>query len=102
MEMLLSLRIISKSLSNEDALLSPSKAIPPVIEPSPITATTFLSSPLTLAATAIPIAALMELDACPAVKVSYSLSLGWGNPANPSFFRSVSNCLRRPVKILWI
>ena len=45
-----------------ETLLSPSKASPPLMAPSPITATVCLSSlPVFLAATAIPNAAEMEL-----------------------------------------
>ena len=49
----------------QDALLSPSKANPPDIDASPITATVrrFSSSGVSLAAMAIPRAADMELEA---------------------------------------
>jgi len=31
----------------------------------------------------------MELEACPAMKASYSLSAGFGNPLNPLSLRQV-------------
>ena len=69
MAILLSFRIISRLLGVEEALFNPSKARPPLMEPSPITATTWrLSSPFRAAATAIPNAAEIEFDACPHVK----------------------------------
>ena len=43
------------------ALLSASKAMPAVIAPSPMTATTRRSSPASRAATAMPSAALIEV-----------------------------------------
>ena len=102
MAMLLSFRIINRLLSVEETLFSPSKAKPPLMEPSPMIATTWrLFSPRCLAATAIPNAAEMELDACPQVKVSYSLSLGEGNGRMPFSFRLVWKASRRPVNILW-
>ena len=81
-----------------DTLLSPSKASPPLIAPSPMTATTCL--PLPFAATAMPKAAEIELLACPQANVSYSLSAGLGNGQMPCSFRFVQNRSRRPVSIL--
>lgn len=54
------------------ALLMPSKARPPDIDASPITATMLRRgvSPCRVVATAMPRAADMELEACPAMKVS--------------------------------
>ena len=102
MAMLLSLRIINRLLSVDEALLSPSKANPPLMEPSPITATTWrFSSPFFLAATAIPKAAEMEFEACPQVKVSYSLSFGEGKGRIPFNLRLVLKASLRPVNILW-
>jgi hypothetical protein len=66
-----------------EVLFNPSKAKPPVMAPSPITATTFLFSPFIRAAIAIPNAAEMEVEACPVPKASYSLSLMRGNPLMP-------------------
>ena len=64
---------------------------------------TFLSfSPFKLAATDIPKAADIELDACPAVKVSYLLSKGEGNPLSPLNFLLVKNLSLRSVRILWL
>ena len=69
--MSLSLRIISRLLLVDEALFNPSKASPPLMLPSPITATTWRSfSPFLAAATAIPKAAEIELEACPQAKVS--------------------------------
>ena len=99
--MLLSFRIIRRLLGVAEALFSPSKASPPLMEPSPITATTCrLFSPCFLAATAIPKAAEIEFDACPQVNVSYSLSDGEGKGRMPFSLRLVQNASRRPVKIL--
>ena len=99
-DMLLSLRIISRSLGEEETLLRPSKASPPLIEPSPMTATTCLFLPSILSATAIPNAALMLFEACPQVNVSYSLSCGQGKGCSPPSFLFVENTSRRPVSIL--
>ena len=64
--MSLSLRIISRLLLVDEALFNPSKASPPLMLPSPMTATTWRSfSPFLAAATAIPKAAEMEFEACP-------------------------------------
>ena len=69
--MSLSFRIINKLLGFAEALFKPSKANPPVIAPSPITAITCLSfSPFRDEATDIPIAAEIEFDECPAIKAS--------------------------------
>ena len=63
-DMSLSLSTISRSLGLDDTLLSPSKASPPLMAPSPMTAMTCLSSlPVRRAATAMPSATEMELDA---------------------------------------
>src|SRR5207302_269353 len=56
------------------ALLSASNAIPALIAPSPITATTRRVSPRRFAAIAIPSAAEIEMDECAVPKVSYPLS----------------------------
>ena len=48
-----------------------------------------------------PSAADMLLLACPAMKASYSLSIGEGNGANPLNCRLVWNRSRLPVRILW-
>ncbi|CUQ29333.1 Uncharacterised protein [Segatella copri] len=93
--------MMSMSLGVLDTLFSPSKASPPLMAPSPMTATTCLSvSPFSRAATAIPSAAEMELLACPQAKVSYSLSKGVGNGRMPCNLRLVQKFSRRPVNIL--
>ena len=72
------------------------------MEPSPMMATTWrLASPFLAAATAIPRAAEIELEACPHVKVSYSLSSGDGKGRIPPSFLFVEKASRRPVSILW-
>ena len=89
------------SFGVEDTLFSPSNANPPLMEPSPMTATIWRSvSPLLAEATAMPKAAEMELDACPQVKVSYSLSDGEGKGFKPCSFRFVEKRSRLPVRIL--
>ena len=52
------------------ALFSASKAMPAVIAPSPITATTRRSLPAARAATAMPMAAEIEVDECAVPNVS--------------------------------
>ncbi len=73
------------------------------MDASPITATTLRPgvSAFMREATAMPRAAEMELEACPAEKVSYSLSSGLGKPLSPPNLRLVSKRSRRPVSILW-
>ena len=83
------------------ALFSASNAMPAVIAPSPMIATTRLSSPFMRAATAIPSAALIEVLECAVPKVSYSLSTRRGKPATPPYWRRVDIRSRRPVRILW-
>ena len=84
MAMLLSFRMTSRLELYTPALFKASKAIPPVIAPSPITAMLCrLSSPLILAAIAIPKAAEIEVDECPVPKESYSLSDIFGKPLMP-------------------
>ena len=74
-----------------------SYAIPAVIAPSPITATTSLSSPFNLAAAAIPRAALIEVLEWPTPYVSYSLSDLEGKGANPLVCLIVSIASFLPV-----
>lgn len=100
--MSLSLRMMSRLLGVSLTLLSPSKARPPLMAPSPMTATTCLSvSPRCMAATLMPSAAEIELEAWPHAKVSYSLSAGEGKGRTPPQQRLVWNVSRRPVRILW-
>ena len=91
---------MSTSLSATPAWFIASKAIPAVMEPSPIIATDFLCSPLYFAAIAIPNAAEMEVEECPTPKVSYGLSLRLGKPLKPLYFLLVTNSFLRPVNIL--
>ncbi len=83
--MSLSFSTTSRSAFSEPALLSASKAMPAVMAPSPITATTRRFDPSRWAATAMPSAALIEVLEWPTPKVSYSLSARLGNGARPSF-----------------
>ncbi len=96
----LSLSTTTISFLISPAWLSASNAIPAVIAPSPMTDTTFLSLPSFSAATAMPSAALIDVDEWPTAKVSYSLSGGHGNGCKPFFWRMVLMRSARPVKIL--
>ena len=59
--MSLSLRTTSRLVLRAPALSSASQAMPAVMAPSPITATTLRASPFSSAATAMPSAALIEV-----------------------------------------
>ena len=100
MAMLLSFNTIRRLFGFIDALFNPSNANPPVIEPSPIIATTCRFSPFSFAATDIPNAADIEVEECPTPNASYSLSLGLGKPHKPLNILFVLNASRRPVNIL--
>ena len=100
-DMLLSLRMMSMSLGDEETLFSPSKASPPDMAPSPMTAITWRRLSSRRDATAMPSAAEMLFDACPHVKVSYSDSSGEGKGFSPWSLRFVGKRSRRPVSILW-
>ena len=100
MLILLSFNMMRMSLEVDETLFKPSKAKPPLIAPSPMTATTLRFFFKALAATAMPMAAEMELDAWPQVKVSYSLSAGEGKGRKPCNLRLVLNVFLRPVRIL--
>ncbi|MOA17839.1 hypothetical protein D3C78_1381080 [compost metagenome] len=101
MLMSLSLRITSRLASDTPPLFSASKAMPAVIAPSPMMATARRSSPLRLAARAMPRAAEMLVDECAVPNVSYSLSLRSGKPDRPPSWRRLGMRSRRPVRILW-
>ena len=77
-----------------------SKAIPPVIEPSPITETTLKSSLFISLAHAIPSPTEIDVELCPVSNISCSLSFSFGNPLNPSSCLSVLKSSLRPVIIL--
>ena len=103
MNISLSFRTTRRSLPRCPALLRASKAIPPVIEPSPITATTlWLLLPDKSRAQAIPRAAEIAVELCPTPKASYSLSLGVGKPLIPPCWRRVEKLSLLPVRILWV
>ena len=70
------------------------------IAPSPITAIPRPARPASLAATAKPSAAEIEVDECAAPNGSYSLSLRLVKPLSPSVWRKVRMRVRRPVRIL--
>ena len=101
MEHSLSLSIIIRLDLSVPALLSASSAIPPVMAPSPITATTFSSLPKRSLEAAKPRAAEIEVEACPAPKASQSLSFLLGKPDSPSIFLSLLSPSFLPVRILW-
>jgi hypothetical protein len=71
------------------AWASASKAMPPVMAPSPMTATTRRGSASRAAAMAMPMAAEMLVEEWPTPKVSYSLSLRFGKPDSPPAWRIV-------------
>ncbi len=98
--MSLSLRITSRFAGSEPAWLSASKAMPAVIAPSPMIATTLRSSPARAAATAMPSAAEIEVLEWPTPKVSYSLSARVGKGASPPACLMVCSRSRRPVSTL--
>ena len=82
------------------ALLRASKAKPPDKAPSPIILTTLNLSLSKSLLTAIPSAAEMEVDACPAPKTSNSLSERFKKPLNPLYLLIVGNWLYLPVSTL--
>ena len=69
---------------NSEAKSRPSKASPPLKEPSPITAITLPSSPFKSLALARPQARLIEVEVWPTVKKSCSLSSGLVYPDTSS------------------
>ena len=66
-----------KLLCNSLAKSNPSNASPPLKEPSPITAIIFSLSPFKSLAFTNPEAKLIEVDVCPTLKKSCSLSSGF-------------------------
>ena len=66
------------------ALSNASQAMPAVMAPSPMIATTLRSAFSSSAATAMPSAALIDVLEWPTPKVSYSLSARAGKGASPS------------------
>ena len=78
-----------------------SKAMPPVIAPSPMTAMQlFCCLPFWDLPTLMPSAAEIEVVECPAPKQSYSLSALFWKPLRPPCCRKVPIRLRLPVRIL--
>ena len=97
----LSLRTTMRFFTRSRVLFIPSKASPPVSDPSPSTAMTFSPPPPMSLAAAIPRAAEIDVEACPTPKASYGLSQILGKPLIPPALLSVWKASRLPVKILW-
>ncbi len=91
MDILLSFRTTRQLVFMSAILFMASYTIPPVNDPSPITAAIFSSVPLILLAQAIPRAADMDVELCPVLNASHGLSLVFGKPDIPP------NCLRVPI-----
>ena len=81
-------------------LLSASNDMPLVSAASPKTQTTFSSLPSRSRAAAMPSAADMAVPACPAPKLSCSLSVRSAKPFSPSVVRMLRNRSFRPVSSL--
>ena len=90
-----------KLLLSIAALFKPSKASPPLNEPSPISAITLYLSPFISRALATPDAKLSYVDVWPKTNVSCSDSDGLKNP-EMFFIISPTNPDLRPVSILWV
>ena len=88
-------------VSKKPAWFMASYAMPPVMAPSPMTATQWLRRPRWSRPTAMPRAAETEVDEWPAPKASYSDSARLVKPDRPPVWRMVGMRGRRPVKILW-
>ena len=98
--MSLSLSTTISRVSAAPALFMASKAIPALIEPSPMTQITLCVSPLRSRATAKPTPAEIEVEEWAAPKGSYSLSARLVKPESPPPWRKVCIRERRPVRIL--
>ena len=96
----LSFKITISFVLLDPALFIASYAIPELIAPSPITATTSSDLFDNLFATAIPIAEDIEVELCAAPKGSYSLSNLLVKPESPLPFLNVLILSFLPVKIL--
>ena len=83
-------------------LFSASKLDPEVIAPSPTTAMVHEPSCRMAAPSAMPSAMERPVPACPAARVSCSLSLGSPNPDRPPSRRMFLNSSRRPVTSLCV
>ncbi len=97
----LSLRTTTSGVPRPPAWWIASKATPPVMAPSPITAATRPSTPTpwrmaSLSPTPYPI----EVEAWPAPMMSCSDSKIEQNGASPAYLRIVASWSRRPVRIL--
>ena len=100
MDISLSLSITIIFVLLPPALFIASYAIPALIAPSPITATTSSDLFDNLFATAIPSPEDIEVELCAAPKGSYSLSLLLVKPESPLPFLRVRILSFLPVKIL--
>ena len=87
-------------MPNSTALFKPSYASPPLKEPSPITAIIFSLAPFKFLAFAKPHAKLTEVEVCPIVKKSCSLSSGAVNPVTEPYLSGLVNASFLPVRIL--
>ncbi len=74
--------------------------MPALMAPSPITATTWKSSPARSRAVAMPSAAEIEVELCAAPNASCALSARLVKPDSPPGWRRVRMRARRPVRIL--
>ncbi len=96
----LSFRITTSRACMAPALFIASYAMPALIAPSPITATTLRGVPCSSDATAMPSPALIEVEEWAAPNGSYSLSERRVKPDSPPGWRRVRMRSRRPVMIL--
>ena len=87
-------------LLSSKTLLSPSNASPPLNDPSPITAIIFSFSPFKSLAFARPQARLIDVEVCPIVKKSCSLSLGEVKPLTEPYLSASIKASFLPVNIL--
>lgn len=76
MDIWLSLKTMTKLLPSSPATSRPSRASPPLRDPSPMTATAFSCLPARSRALARPSARLMEVEVWPTSKRSWSDSAG--------------------------
>ena len=102
-EMLISLsfRMMSILRFMSPMVFRAARAMPPVSEPSPMTATTLWSCPCASLASAMPSALARLVLACPTVIASCGDSLTLVKPDSPPSFLMVGIWPRRPVRILW-
>ena len=100
MDISLSFNITNIGVFRSPALFIASKARPPVIDPSPMMETTLKSFLVNFLDSATPIAAEIDVDACPAPNTSYSLSFLFKKPLRPPICLIDGKSLYLPVKSL--